>query len=246
MSELTPLSESECDRQAVRVFEEIKDSKVKFVIVHCSAGNIRSPATAAAIKMMVGPDKIVLLLEGGSQAFFSYASNPGAQREYYRQQEAQLEEERLTAFRNAQAAQLAAQNNPDILIIPETEGTPTRMTPHNSLLQNVSPTFQQLIMGQHPLEESDREETIRRDGAMFMKYYNDDPPKKTDNCKPGGPNNGGDGNMGGGGMGGGMGGAITKRSMNPLDIAGGRLRKSAFGYFRPEPNGKGMRIVKRM
>lgn len=115
-------------------------------------------------------------------------------------------------------------------------------------------------MADVPEEEADREDTIRIDGDAFLRYYRDDPaPGKNGTCQPSdrGPGKGdpprpgggmGGGGMGGfsGGMGGGMGGSMfTKRSMDPLDAAGGRLRKRSFGIFMPEARGKGLRVIPR-
>ncbi|KAF3102607.1 hypothetical protein TWF706_005247 [Orbilia oligospora] len=139
----------------------------------------------------------------------------------------------------------------------------------------ISPTWDQLtIQGARrqaefsnlPLEELDRGATIDRDAEAFLKFYGPKPEDCIDeSCKPinRGPYNGGPpgpgggmggGGMGGGGMGGGfsggMGGGmggnlLTKRSMDPLDIAGGRLRKRSFGIFMPEPTGRGIRVIHR-
>ncbi|KAK6339661.1 hypothetical protein TWF718_009056 [Orbilia javanica] len=139
----------------------------------------------------------------------------------------------------------------------------------NAMLEsNISPTWEQLTIdgarrqagfSNLPLEEVDRADTINRDAMEFLRFYQNDPtPCKDSTCKPsdGGPDKGGPpgpgggGGMGGGGfsggMGGGMGGSLlTKRGMDPLDIAGGRLRKRSIGLFMPEPTGKGIRIIPR-
>ncbi|KAK6498857.1 hypothetical protein TWF481_011430 [Arthrobotrys musiformis] len=161
--------------------------------------------------------------------------------------------------------------SPEIQIpqIPRIGGTLSTMPGTNAMLEStISPTWEQLtIQGARrqaglsnlPLEEADRADTINRDAQEFLQYYKNEPTEgcKDDNCKnldkgpdngPSGPGGGMNGGGGGfsGGMGGGMGGGLlTKRGMDPLDIAGGRLRKRSFGLFMPEPVGKGLRIIPR-
>ncbi|KAJ6258549.1 hypothetical protein Dda_6593 [Drechslerella dactyloides] len=266
-----PLSDDFCDREAARIFQEVANSDVEFVIVHCTYGAIRSPAAALALQMMVGPRKKVLLLEGGSQAFFKYAGDREAQIAY-RAQRDQRDREREEAERVAreQAFELAQKRAEDDLItagnnnyleIPEIL-SPDLPRPRRipSGLQNVSPQNRGLILGlaqqysNIPLEEEDREETRQLDGELLLQQLASNPPTNTGCSRraggrptgddPFGDNAGGPGSPGA--FGGGTGG-LRKRDLGFMNGSRSRvLQGQTWGTFKPEKRGKGMRIVKRM
>ncbi|EPS45936.1 hypothetical protein H072_103 [Dactylellina haptotyla CBS 200.50] len=251
MSRMEPLSDSECDLKTVQQASKIYS---RVVIVHCAVGNTRSPTTAAAISMMAGPDKTVLLLEGGATGFWKYVNDRNAQRAYYQRQESQRPEEVVRSQWHTSTAmtdEAIVENNPSLLLLPSSPEHRLNNAPTSGFLTNISPQYRRLVAGDRlsdfPWEEDDRSETIRRDGELFIQLYKDDPPPNTDGCRPTGRggDQGGYPGPGGGTGGGSMGGGITKRGLNPFDIAGGRLRKRSWGIFMPESRGKGMRIVKR-
>ncbi|KAK6337826.1 hypothetical protein TWF696_001305 [Orbilia brochopaga] len=268
------LSDDFCDREAVRVFQEIANSDVEYVIVHCTYGQIRSPAAAIALQMLVGARKRILLLEGGIAAFEQYIGNREAQLRY-RTERDQREREREEAARQAREQRaeqarkrieddLLAAGNTDYLNLPDSpEISFNRGIPQN--FGNISPQNRVLILGQHhsniPLEEEDREETIQRDGELFLQHLRSEPAPRTGCSRRGGratgddpfgDNQGGPGSpgQGGGRTGGGLGGGPGGLRKRGLDFMNGSksaiLQGQSWGIFKPEKRGKGMRVVKRM
>ncbi|KAK6523671.1 hypothetical protein TWF281_001646 [Arthrobotrys megalospora] len=283
-----PASTAECDVLAPEVARMIAQSWARYIIVHCAQGMNRSPAIAMALHAYlrrIGSNKKVLLLVGGSIAFWQFVNNPQAQGDYLQRQEdearrrAEAENSNISRHRTAPNS---AEEKKQVTVeqTPGTQGQQTQRSAsestmiglgRNNMRESVtSPSFLRLLsiqnvrsygdMADIPEEELDRDDTIKRDGDAFLRYYRDEPaPGNNNSCRP--PDRGPDkgnppgpgGGMGGGGMGGfsggtggGMGGSMfTKRSMDPLDIAGGRLRKRSFGIFMPEPRGKGLRVIPR-
>ncbi|KAK6531727.1 hypothetical protein TWF694_002902 [Orbilia ellipsospora] len=265
LARLEPLSDSKCDEQIVKVLELIKNSNVEIIIVHCEIGNTRSPPAAAAIKMIVGEEKTVLLLEGGSKEFFKFVQEIKA-RNLRRVSTVQTEPTLRTNFQYQTSTAMTEgtprmgtiENNPSLLILPGSPEHRLNRLGTSSILNNISPQFRRLVAGDrlsdYPWEEEDRAETSQLDGDLFIRHYGDDPQLRDNNCPPGGgpgrgPPPGPGAAMGGGfgglGLGGGKGRSLKKRGLDQFDIAGGRLRKRSWGTFMPEPRGKGMRIVSR-